>query len=105
MIISGGENIYPAEVENALGSHEKINDIAIVGKLDKKWGEIVCAFVVLQKGEEVSEENLIEWSKKKLASYKCPKKIIFIKDKDMPRNATGKILHKELRKMVKKNDQ
>ena len=49
MIISGGENIYPAEVENALGSHEKINDIAIVGKLDKKWGEIVCAFVVLQK--------------------------------------------------------
>ena len=104
MIISGGENIYPAEVENALGSHEKINDIAIVGKLDKKWGEIVCAFVVLQEGEEVSEEKLIKWSKKKLASYKCPKKIIFIKDKDMPRNTTGKILHKELREMLKKNE-
>jgi len=104
MIISGGENIYPAEVENTLGSHEKINDVAIVGKLDKKWGEIVCAFVVLREGEEVSEEDLIKWSKKKLASYKCPKKIIFIKDKDMPRNATGKILHKELREMVKKNE-
>ena len=101
MIISGGENIYPAEVENALGSHEKIKDIAIVGKLDKKWGEIVCAFVVLQKREKLSEENLIKWSKKKLASYKCPKKIIFIKDKDMPRNATGKIVHKELREIVK----
>ena len=102
MIISGGENIYPAEVENALGSHEKIYDVGIVGKLDEKWGEIVCAFVVLREGEEFSEEDLIKWSKKKLASYKCPKKIIFIKDKDMPRNATGKILHKELREMVKK---
>ena len=51
MIISGGENIYPAEVENILGSNENIKDVAIIGKLDNKWGEIVCAFVVLQEGE------------------------------------------------------
>ena len=100
MIISGGENIYPAEVENIMGEHKKIKDVAVVGSLDKKWGEIVCAFVVLQDGCSISEKNLISWSRKKIANYKCPKKIIFIDDKKMPRNATGKILHKNLREML-----
>ena len=100
MIISGGENIYPAEVENILGNHTKVKDIAIIGKTDKKWGEIVCAFIVLEEGKNISEENFIEWSKKKIASFKCPKKVFFINDEDMPRNATGKILHKQLRDRV-----
>ena len=105
MIISGGENIYPAEVENILGSNENIKDVAIVGDEHDKWGEIVCAFVVLEEGIKLSQESLIKWSKERLAGYKCPKKVFFIKDNDMPRNTTGKILHKELRRMVRnKND-
>ena len=67
-------------------------------------GEIVCAFVVLQHGSSISEKNLINWSRKKIANYKCPKKIIFIDDKKMPRNATGKILHKNLREMLLEKD-
>ncbi|MBF95734.1 MAG: Long-chain-fatty-acid--CoA ligase FadD13 [Alphaproteobacteria bacterium MarineAlpha9_Bin4] len=102
MIISGGENIYPAEVENILGSHHKIKDVAVIGSSDKKWGEVVCAFVVPEKGCELKEENIIKWTKSRLAKYKCPKKVIFLPEKKMPRNSTGKILHKELRLMIKK---
>ena len=101
MIISGGENIFPAEVENVLGGHEKIKDVAVIGDLDKKWGEIVCAFVILKEGVKISEKDLINWSKSKLARYKCPKRVIFIDDNEMPRNTTGKILHRKLRKMIK----
>jgi len=97
MIISGGETIYPSEVENVLGKHNSIKDLAIVGCQDKKWGEIVCAFVVLHDNMNLTEQNLIGWAKKRLASYKCPKKVFFIDDNEMPRNATGKILHKDLR--------
>ena len=97
MIISGGENIYPSEVENILGKHKAVKDLAIVGSQDKKWGEIVCAFVILHDNMKLTEHNLIGWAKKRLASYKCPKKVFFIDDNEMPRNATGKILHKDLR--------
>ncbi len=100
MIISGGENIYPSEIENILGRHDSIKDVAIIGHPDKKWGEIVCAFVVLHDGFNITELKLIEWSKKRLAGYKCPKKVFFIDNNDMPRNATGKILHKDLKKIV-----
>ncbi len=101
MIISGGENIYPAEVENVLGGHISVKDVAVIGYPDKKWGETVCAFIVLEKKQKVLEKELINWSKKRLTNYKCPKKIFFIKDTDMPRNATGKILHKILRDNLK----
>ena len=101
MIISGGENIYPAEVENILGGHKSIKDIAVIGYPDKKWGESVCAFVVLEKKHRLFEKTLISWARERLAKYKCPKKIFFIKDKAMPRNATGKILHKKLREKIK----
>ena len=73
MIISGGENIYPAEVENILGSNENIKDVAIIGKEDNKWGEIVCAFVVLEEGINLSEESLIKWSKDRLADINVQK--------------------------------
>ena len=100
MIISGGENIYPSEVENVIGGHQLVKDVAIIGCKDLKWGEIVCAFVVLQDNKVLDEKILINWTKRKIASYKCPKKVFFIKDIEMPRNATGKILHKILKEKV-----
>ena len=97
MIISGGENIYPSEVENAIGSHPKVKDVAVVGVPDEKWGESVLAAVVCHVGEALSEDELKLWCKKHLAGYKCPRHIVFIADSEMPRNATGKILHRILR--------
>lgn len=96
MIISGGENIYPAEVENALYSHEKIADAAVIGVPDDKWGESVKAIIVVKEGEALSEEDVITFAKTQIASFKCPKSIDFIDA--LPRNASGKILRKDLRK-------
>ena len=95
MIISGGENIYPAEVENALMSHPDIIDAAVVGIPDDKWGETVKGFVILNEESTISETEIIESTKEKIASYKCPTSINFISE--MPRNPSGKILRRELR--------
>ena len=95
MIISGGENIYPAEVENALMSHPEIIDAAAVGVPDDKWGETVKGFVILKEGAELTEQDIIDSTKEKIASYKCPTSINFIQE--MPRNPSGKILRRELR--------
>jgi fatty-acyl-CoA synthase len=97
MIISGGENVYPSEVESLLGSHPKIKDIAVIGIPHDKWGEAVHAVVVLQDGQRVSEDELLAWSSNKIAGYKRPKSVAFIKEEEMPRTATGKILHRVLR--------
>lgn len=80
-----------------LGGHSSIKDVAVIGVADDKWGEAVQAVVVLHHGKEVSEEDLRSWAKERLAGYKCPRSIIFIDDQDMPRTATGKILHRVLR--------
>lgn len=101
MIISGGENIYPSEVENTIGQHDSVKDVAVVGSPNVKWGEIVCAFVVLEKNKKLDKNDLIFWTKSKIASYKCPKEIYFINDFQMPRNTTGKILHKVLKEKLK----
>ena len=95
MIISGGENIYPAEVENALMSHPDIIDAAAVGVPDDKWGETVKGFVILKERARISESEIIESTKEVIASYKCPTSINFIKE--MPRNPSGKILRRQLR--------
>ena len=95
MIISGGENIYPAEVENALMHHPDVIDAAAVGVPDDKWGETVKGFIVLKKGSKVRESDLIAETKNLIASYKCPSSINFITE--MPRNPSGKILRRELR--------
>jgi acyl-CoA synthetase (AMP-forming)/AMP-acid ligase II len=100
MIISGGENVYPSEVENALGQHASVKDVAVVGSPDVKWGEIVCAFVVLGYNKKIDKNDLILWIKSKIASYKCPKEIFFIEDNEMPRNTTGKILHRVLKEKI-----
>ena len=95
MIVSGGENIYPAEVENALMSHNEILDAAVVGVPDDKWGESVKGFVVIGENSSLKEEDIISYSRTQIAAYKCPKSIEFIKE--LPRNPSGKILRRELR--------
>lgn len=97
MIISGGENIYPSEVEAALGAHPKVKDVAVIGLPDAKWGERVHAVVVAHAGACLLDADLAEWSKERLAGYKRPRSFAFVADADMPRNATGKILHRQLK--------
>jgi fatty-acyl-CoA synthase len=97
MIISGGENIYPSEVEGALGLHPQIKDVAVVGMPHEKWGEAVHAVVVKHEGATLSETELINWCRGRIAGYKRPQSIQFISDTQMPRTATGKILHRVLR--------
>jgi acyl-CoA synthetase (AMP-forming)/AMP-acid ligase II len=100
MIISGGENVYPSEVEGVLGSHPKVKDVAVLGVPHEKWGEAVHAVVVLHEQAEVSTQELIDWCKSQIAGFKRPQSISFIDDADMPRTATGKILHRVLRQKL-----
>ena len=97
MIISGGENIYPSEVEGVLGAHPAVQDVAVVGVPDAKWGEAVCAVVVLRGGQAASEAELMGWCRERMAGYKRPRTIRFLADNEMPRTATGKIQHRLLR--------
>ncbi|MCB1485344.1 MAG: AMP-binding protein, partial [Hyphomicrobiaceae bacterium] len=97
MIISGGENVYPSEVEAALGSHPQVKDVAVIGVPHEKWGESVFAVVVPHQGATLTHEDLATWAKTRLAGYKRPRAFVLIEDTQMPRNATGKILHRELK--------
>jgi fatty-acyl-CoA synthase len=97
MIITGGENVFPSEVENVVGGHPAVKDVAVIGVPHEKWGEAVKAVVILHEGARVSEEELISHCRDKIAGYKVPKSIDFIKDEEMPRTATGKVLHRILR--------
>jgi fatty-acyl-CoA synthase len=97
MIITGGENVYPSEVEGVLGSHHKVRDVAVIGLPHEKWGEAVAAVIVLHAGEQATETEILNWLKDRLAGFKCPKYVFFIAEEDMPRTATGKILHRILR--------
>ncbi|MEP0067791.1 long-chain-fatty-acid--CoA ligase [Pyruvatibacter sp.] len=95
MIVSGGENVYPAEVENALFKHPEIADVAVVGVPDEKWGEAVKAIVVPEQGKSPDPKEIINWAKTQIAGYKVPKTVDFIEA--LPRNPSGKILRRELR--------
>ena len=97
MIISGGENVYPSEVESVLGAHPKVKDVAVVGVPHDKWGEAVHAVVVLHQPASASEAELLDWCRSRIAGYKRPQTVRFIADAEMPRTATGKILHRTLR--------
>ncbi len=105
MIITGGENVYPTEVEAVVGAHPAVKDVAVVGCPDPKWGDVVTAAVVLKTGISLSEAELIEWTKNKIAGFKRPRRIVFITSDEMPRNTTGKIMHRILRDMLAKGDQ
>ena len=100
MIISGGENIYPAEIEDAVLGHPKIIDAGVIGFPHELWGEAVKAIVVVKPGEELTEEELIEWCKGKIGKYKIPRKVEFTES--LPRTPTGKILKRELRDQYNK---
>jgi fatty-acyl-CoA synthase len=95
MIISGGENIYPAEVENALFSNPDVADAAVIGVPDPRWGEAVKAIIVLRDGVETSAAAIIAHCRGRIAGYKCPKSVDFTDA--LPRNASGKVLRRELR--------
>jgi acyl-CoA synthetase (AMP-forming)/AMP-acid ligase II len=100
MIITGGENVFPSEVENVLAAHPAVKDVAVIGVPDEKWGETVKAVVILHpgyRGDAVMEKELIEHCKDRMAGFKRPKSVDFIGDEEMPRTATGKILHRVLR--------
>ncbi len=96
MIVSGGENIYPAEVESALFGHPAIADVAVIGVPDEQWGEAVKAIVVKKPGAAVTVAELIDYARERIAGYKVPRSVDFVEA--LPRNPSGKILKRELRK-------
>lgn len=95
MIVSGGENVYPAEIEAVLMGHPEVLECAVIGVPDSKWGETVKAVVVRREGTNLSQAELIEWSRDKLAGFKQPRSVDFIQT--LPRNASGKLLKRTLR--------
>jgi acyl-CoA synthetase (AMP-forming)/AMP-acid ligase II len=95
MIISGGENIYPAEVENAICDHEAVEEAAVIGVPDRHWGEAVKAIIVIKKGSTVTRAEVIEFLRGRIAGFKVPKSIDFVTA--LPRTPSGKILRRELR--------
>ncbi len=105
MIITGGEHVYPSEVEEVIAGHECVFDCACIAVPDEKWGEKVVAVVATQPGTDESDvdaETIKSCCREKLAGYKTPKEVIFIKPDEMPRTATGKILHRKLREKFQK---
>lgn len=95
MIISGGENIYSAELELALAQHPAIAEVAVIGVPNEKWGEVPRAYIVTKEGQQLTEDEAIAFCKEKLASYKAVKEVAFIEQ--LPRNAVGKILKTHLK--------
>jgi acyl-CoA synthetase (AMP-forming)/AMP-acid ligase II len=96
MIVSGAENIYPAEVESALFGHPAIADVAVIGVPDEKWGEAVKAVIVLKPGASAEAAEIIAFARTRIAAYKAPKTVDFVDV--LPRNPSGKLLKRELRK-------
>ena len=95
LIVSGGENIYPAEVEKILLDHPKIKDAAVIGVKDEEWGERVTAVVVPGEREKPAEEEILAFCRERLAGYKRPRRVVFVEE--LPKNQLGKVLYKELR--------
>jgi acyl-CoA synthetase (AMP-forming)/AMP-acid ligase II len=96
MIVSGGENVFPKEIEDMLTRHEAVAEAAAVGVEDQDFGQRLRAFVVLENGREASEDDLKAHVKKNLARYKVPREIVFLDE--LPRNATGKVVKRALRR-------
>ena len=98
LFISGGENVYPAEVENAIYELAPISEAAVIGIKDEKWGEVGKAVVVIKEGEKLSAKEIINHLKGRLAKYKIPKEVVFISQ--LPRNAAGKVLKTVLKEKL-----
>ena len=99
MIVSGGENVFPQEVEELLHRHDAVGDAAVVGVPDDEWGQRLRAVVVKRKGKKLSEDQIKSYVKEHLARYKVPRDVAFVDE--LPRNATGKVLKRELRDQEK----
>jgi malonyl-CoA/methylmalonyl-CoA synthetase len=95
MIITGGLNVYPREVEIVLEEHPSVAEAAVAGVPDERWGEQVTAWVVMRDGQAFEEAALIAYARERLAGYKCPKRVF--RRADLPRNHVGKIVRSELR--------
>ena len=95
MYISGGENVYPAEVENVIFKIPKVAEVAVIGVPDEKWGEVGLAIIVCKEDETLTEAEIIDYCHTNLARYKAPKSVVFMDQ--LPRNAAGKVLKHELR--------
>jgi len=102
MIITGGENVYPSEVEAVLGAHPKVKDVAVVGIVDPKWGETVHAAVVPHDETQLTGDELDAWCRSRIAGFKRPRGYSFLAHDEMPRTATGKILHRVLRETIER---
>jgi fatty-acyl-CoA synthase len=102
MIVSGGENVFPAEVEELLASHEQIDEAAAIGVADEKFGQRLKAFVVLREGAGLSGDEVKDYVKQNLARYKVPREVVFVEK--LPRNATGKVLKRELAEQAEQRD-
>ena len=98
IIISGGENISSIEVEDALYKHPAVQAAAVVARPDEKWGETPCAFIELKPGKTATEAEIIAWCREHLASFKCPRTIVFA---EVPKTSTGKIQKFRLREMAR----
>jgi O-succinylbenzoic acid--CoA ligase len=99
LIISGGENVYPAEIEAVLLSHPAVEEAGVIGQASPQWGQVVVAFVKVRPGAKVDEAELLEYCRERLARYKLPRRVIFATE-SLPRNATGKLLRRNLREML-----
>jgi fatty-acyl-CoA synthase len=97
MYISGGENVYPAEIEAVLHAHDGVADVGVIGVADAQWGEAGCAFIVVSSGVRLSEKDVVDYCRDQLARYKVPKHVRFIEA--IPRTASGKVQKQELRKL------
>ena len=96
MVITGGENVYPTEIENIIRTHDNVEDVAVVGVPDERWGEALLAFILAKDDKRPDPQKLVEFLRDKLAGYKIPRQYEFVEQ--FPRNATGKVLKRELRK-------
>jgi fatty-acyl-CoA synthase len=94
MIISGGENVFPREVEDLIAGRDDVEEVAVIGVSDPEWGQRLKAFVVLKPGAMLDEDDVKAYVKQSLASYKVPREVAFIDA--LPRNATGKVLRRQL---------
>jgi fatty-acyl-CoA synthase len=98
MYISGGENVYPAEIENVLYQLGGIREVAVIGVADERWGETGCAVVALQDGHALTPADIMAHCRDRLARFKQPNHVVFVEA--LPRNATGKVLKFELRQTI-----
>jgi fatty-acyl-CoA synthase len=105
LIKTGGENVYPAEIEQVLSSHPAVAEACAISVADDHWGETIKAVVVTEPGATCTAEHLRAWCRERLAGYKCPRYVQFLAREDVPRSTTGKILRHELERLEVTDDQ